>query len=279
MADYWIERDGARLGPFDEARILDDYNRGLLSSDDRLWVEGLEDWVTVEAAFAELRRDPDAPESLSLTPLEVPPETDSGPAATDTPAHRDAREEVARSHQDRGDFGYPYAGFWVRYGAVAIDSLITTLLFLAILAVLVYLSGLFGAQLMYSDARLNTLSLVVSWLYYAGLESGVHNATLGKRLFKLQVLRAEDHTGISFFLATARFGVSLLSLLLFAIGYLMQPFTPKKQALHDLATSTVVIVRAPYSRVLLGVVITVPIAIVIVSFVVGILVAMNEGLQ
>ena len=49
------------------------------------------------------------------------------------------------------------------------------------------------------------------------------------------------------------------------MGYLMQPFTPRKQALHDMATGTVVVVQAPYSGLLLGIIIAIGVLVPIAA--------------
>ena len=90
--------------------------------------------------------------------------------------------------------------------------------------------------------------MVLSWLYFATLESGPRCATYGKRAFHLQVLGADDLTRIGFLRATVRWLGRLLSTFLLFIGYLMQPFTPRKRALHDYIAGTVVVVQARYSR-------------------------------
>jgi uncharacterized RDD family membrane protein YckC len=252
MTDYWVERDGEQLGPFDEARILSDYDRGLLRPDDRLWAEGLEGWVSVEEAFAALQAPPGPDESLGLEPLASPLEPESDSVAAAEPAYRAAPEGPLDIGPSRAEFSFRYAGFWVRYGAVMIDTVIIFVLTVALIFALAFLNGLLGGELAYDDPRLNAFSFVISWLYYAGLEGGRHSATLGKRAFHLQVLHGHNLEPFGFLVGTARYGVSIISAMLLMIGYLMQPFTRKKQALHDLATGTVVIVRTPYSRPLLG---------------------------
>jgi uncharacterized RDD family membrane protein YckC len=59
------------------------------------------------------------------------------------------------------------------------------------------------------------------------------------------VVTDENGAKISFGRATGRhFGKYLSALILF-IGYLIQPFTAKRQALHDMLAGTLVVVRRP----------------------------------
>jgi uncharacterized RDD family membrane protein YckC len=84
--------------------------------------------------------------------------------------------------------------------------------------------------------------VVLTWLYFAGLESSAWQATLGKRATRLQVT---DRTGrrLSFGRATGRFFAKAISAITLLIGYLVAAFTPRKQALHDLIAGTVVVRR------------------------------------
>jgi uncharacterized RDD family membrane protein YckC len=108
----------------------------------------------------------------------------------------------------------------------------------------------------------NLLGLALSWLYFALLESGPRCATYGKRALHLQVLAAGDLTRIGFLRASARWVARLLSTILL-LGYLMQPFTPRKRALHDYIAGTVVVVQARYSRVLVGIMIAVMVLLIL----------------
>jgi uncharacterized RDD family membrane protein YckC len=95
------------------------------------------------------------------------------------------------------------------------------------------------------------VSMIINWLYFAGFESSRWQATLGKRALGIAVT---DLAGsrITFLRATARAFAHYLSLISFGIGYLIQPFTEKRQALHDLVAGTLVVTRATASGVALN---------------------------
>jgi uncharacterized RDD family membrane protein YckC len=83
--------------------------------------------------------------------------------------------------------------------------------------------------------------LVLQWLYYAWMESSEHQATLGKMALGLIVTDLDDRR-VSFARATGRFFAKIISgLIPLAIGYIMAGFTEKKQALHDMIASTLVL--------------------------------------
>ncbi len=85
--------------------------------------------------------------------------------------------------------------------------------------------------------------VLISWIYWARLESSPRQATLGKQTMGL-VVTDLDGRPLSFGRASARFALTLLSVLTLGIGYLMIAVTPRRQALHDMIAGTLV-VRGP----------------------------------
>lgn len=82
----------------------------------------------------------------------------------------------------------------------------------------------------------------LAWLYYALQESSSHQATLGKRIMHIKVVDLKGER-IGFWRATARYFGKMVSRFIFMIGFLMIPFTKKKQALHDKMARCLVIYR------------------------------------
>ena len=143
-----------------------------------------------------------------------------------------------------------YAGFWRRCLALLIDLAIVLLgcfvigFLMAVLLAIALLST--GSSAPGSDPTVSLVALlilfVLTWLYFAGLESSAWQATVGKRATRLLVT---DRMGqrLSFGRATGRFYAKALSALPLLIGYLVAAFTPRKQALHDLIAGTLVVRR------------------------------------
>jgi uncharacterized RDD family membrane protein YckC len=135
-----------------------------------------------------------------------------------------------------------YAGFWRRFVAFVIDSLILGIATFPIL--LRPLVNNIGTQLTlehyiefiggWSGAAIAFKLLVqlISWLYWASLESSAWQATPGKRILGLRVTDLEGKR-ITFARASGRFFGKILSEIPFLFGYLMAGFTARKQALHD----------------------------------------------
>ena len=145
----------------------------------------------------------------------------------------------------------PYSGFFRRALAFILDMLIvfipTALFFAPMTAAQALIfnnaadsslmqKGLFAATVF----SWQIIFLVVSWLYFALLESGKKQSTWGKRLLCIKVVD-EDGKRIGFAHATGRFFAKLISYFIFYIGFIMAGFTNRKRALHDMIASTYVV--------------------------------------
>lgn len=80
----------------------------------------------------------------------------------------------------------------------------------------------------------------LAWLYYALMESSVKQGTIGKMALRMKVTDLNGDR-ISFGRASGRFFGKIVSSLIFMIGYIMQAFTEKSQALHDIMAGTLVL--------------------------------------
>ncbi|HXJ16819.1 MAG TPA: RDD family protein [Candidatus Polarisedimenticolia bacterium] len=141
-----------------------------------------------------------------------------------------------------------YAGFWLRFVAFIIDAIvlwfagaIVMLPFMASLGLRGVLTGrppMMGpgdvVVLMGTFFWVIVARVALNWLYYAGFESSPWQATLGKKALGLEVtdLAAEADAG------------KIISSLTLLIGYIMAGFTEKKQALHDMIASCLVLRKA-----------------------------------
>ncbi len=155
-------------------------------------------------------------------------------------------------------FGYniSYAGFGKRALAHLIDS--TILMAISLLISQVFpapsqFNGLLGAIGFYellilfitpgAIFYLTSLSfwgIIITWLYYALMESSSAQATLGKMVMQIKVTDNRNKR-IGFGRATGRFfGMYLSSFILF-IGFFMVLFTQRKQGLHDLMADCLVV--------------------------------------
>lgn len=147
--------------------------------------------------------------------------------------------EFYTQEEDRKPIHLTYAKFSVRLVAFLIDWILLSILSALALTVL----GLPLVPDIYDyEARLkmNFISIVIGWLYYAGFESSSYQATPGKQIMGIFVTDTEGYA-ITFSRATGRFFGRLLSGLLLLIGYIMAAFTERRQALHDILAKTLVL--------------------------------------
>jgi uncharacterized RDD family membrane protein YckC len=137
-----------------------------------------------------------------------------------------------------------YAGFWKRFAAFLIDSIILSIvcfvLFIPFLGLLGL--GVLDASLNEDDpsggfvialitAYVGTILAVTiaSWLYYALMEASHFQATPGKMALGIVVTDLNGNR-VSFGRATGRY-----------FGFIIAAFTERKQALHDIIASCLVI--------------------------------------
>jgi uncharacterized RDD family membrane protein YckC len=138
-----------------------------------------------------------------------------------------------------------YAGFWLRFLAWLIDALISCAISFPLGIIIGLIMAASGSDLNSGDLLLvrlstNGFSIVAGWLYYSLCESSSWQATVGKKVLGLRVTDL-DGQRISFLNATGRHFAKILSGLILGIGFIMVAFTERKQGLHDMVASTLVV--------------------------------------
>jgi len=150
-----------------------------------------------------------------------------------------------------------YAGFWLRFVAHLIDNLLMGVIFAALLVPVFLLTGVGAAlhginpdrppdpaviaTLVSAGLLLAGGSLLVGWLYFAYFESSEWQGTVGKKVMNLIVTDLAGNR-ISFARASGRYFAKFITILIpFMIGYIMAGFTERKQAIHDMIASCLVL--------------------------------------
>jgi uncharacterized RDD family membrane protein YckC len=157
-----------------------------------------------------------------------------------------------------------YAGFWLRLVAHLLDGFILSVPVMIMLAIIFLGTGAsaifknfpdsppdpgeaagaaIGIAFISAIAIFAVITVIGSWLYYAGFESSSWQATPGKKVLNLYVT---DLTGaqVSFGRATGRYFAKFVTQLIpMFIGYILAGITERKQALHDMIASTLVLRR------------------------------------
>lgn len=154
-----------------------------------------------------------------------------------------------------------YGGFWIRFLAMLVDSVI----------VMTVLVALLFAVITFLPAAMPVMTIVyffAPFLYFVVMHASARQATYGKALLGM-VVTSSDGERISLLRSLGRELGKFLSALPLALGYVIAAFTERKQALHDFVATTTV-VRHDTGRVFLGVLIGVfgwlaPVAIIFVA--------------
>ena len=138
-----------------------------------------------------------------------------------------------------------YAGFWWRFLAYLIDTMLTACVFFPlgfILGVVIIASGEEpnSAPMIAARLGLNGVSILVTWLYFALCESSSWQGTVGKKVLGLRVTDLNG-TPINFGKAAGRHFGKIVSGLILGIGFIMIAFTEQKQGLHDITAGTLVL--------------------------------------
>lgn len=162
---------------------------------------------------------------------------------------------------------FKYAGFWRRVLAHFIDQIILGFISsIIIIPIMVFLGfGIFSRfnnsngfqienasfrpeELSYYEISLlislvvviTIVSIIISWLYYALMESSRKQATVGKLILNIRVTTLSGER-ISFGRATGRYFAKILSSLILGLGYLVMLFSERKQTLHDMLSGCIII--------------------------------------
>ena len=120
-----------------------------------------------------------------------------------------------------------YAGFWYRVLAYIIDFIILAIVswIVALVTIIIFPIGII-------------MNLLISWLYFAVLQSSKSQSTFGMRICDIKIYN-EQLKRASFWRLTGRFLSTGLSALILFIGFFMIGFTKRKQGLHDKVARTI----------------------------------------
>jgi uncharacterized RDD family membrane protein YckC len=131
-----------------------------------------------------------------------------------------------------------YAGFWIRFLAYFIDSILMGIVNVIILYAVVGIDTLADPQ--EGNFMSNVLTILVPLLYFTLMQSSSKQATLGKMAVGVKVVNSEGGI-ISFPQAIGRYLSKIPSALILLGGFIWAGIDSKKQALHDKMAGTYVV--------------------------------------
>ncbi len=203
--DWYYAEAGRQVGPIDDAAFRRLAAEGTIREETLVWQAGMSAWLPY--------RDLNVPTRNCALPESV------------LPAGR-----------------LKYAGFWIRFGAAAIDGIIEYVILLMVGGLAFGIAGVDFNNLpamMFAEGALLLVQLLLGFAFEVWF-IGKLGATPGKLVCGLTVV-GSDGTKLSYQRAMARYGAKLISSIPFFIGYLMVAFDIEKRALHDRICDTRVI--------------------------------------
>ncbi|MCP1372925.1 RDD family protein [Dyella lutea] len=232
--EIWIGRNGERHGPYKEADVRQWLRSGQVAGDDLGWYDGLADWQPLSSLF---------PDELNQATSATPPPFSAAPLP---------EQATTVALED-------YAGFWKRFAAYIVDSLV---LYIPNLMILSAMGGEVGreqlsnavqnaagnfdlvmhaySQYLSANAGTSFVTALVAWLYFAFCESSAWQATVGKLALGIRVTDLHG-ARISLPRALGRYPAKMLSAIILLFGFMMAGWTQRKQALHDMIAGTLVL--------------------------------------
>lgn len=202
--------NGSQEGPVLEEHLRQLFQLRQLQPETMVWTQGLKNWVIASSV-------------KGLVPPTSPTYPPPPPSVYQT---RSAEQQ--------------YAGFWKRFAAAFIDSIILTVLGGVVGFVIGFVYGATTGTAEGVKFLGGIGGVIIGWLYSAALESSEKQATLGKMALGIKVTDLNGRR-ISFGKATGRHFGKILSSLIVGIGYLMVAFTTRKQGLHDMMAGCLVV--------------------------------------
>ena len=125
-----------------------------------------------------------------------------------------------------------YAGFWRRYAALSVDSVLLIVVMLLAIAADIDVMG----------SMVNIVLSLAGLIYYVAMESSPMQATVGKMLVGIYVTDT-DGDRISMLRSLGRTAAKIVSAIPLYIGFLIAAFTGRKQGLHDMIAGCLVLRR------------------------------------
>ncbi len=260
----WFYADEARQqhGPVMADALQALLAQGQIHRDTLVWREGMSSWQPL-GEVAEL---------LPVTTPSVLPSSGIGDVAQSTPtmvavqtnSHQPeplpgqtawmAQGQAGAVEIDRSDI--VYAGFWRRFAAYWLDSMVLGMLSYIIILPAAMILG-FSMESAASGEPSTGLVLgimlptyllvfLLQALYFAWMHSRPAQASLGKMAIGIKVCD-ENGERISFGRGFARFFALILAALPFNIGLIIAGFTDKKRGLHDMMCKTLVVDKWAYT--------------------------------
>ncbi|MDR1075185.1 MAG: RDD family protein [Xanthomonadaceae bacterium] len=245
---YYADIDRQQHGPLPPSLIGDRFRAGEISMETLVWCDGMPEWRPLREFADEFALIP-----VTQPPLSAKPEQ-AGAAETPVADSGEYTPYAAPIAALSGDIApvtggeIVYAGFWKRVAAYCVDSVviwvistvINTIVMIVMIALMAGGTRTSETTVLIFQMVMYLISTLLTAAYYASFHSSQGKATLGKMAVGIKVVRS-DGSRISLARGVGRYFATILSSLIFCIGFIMAAFTQRKQALHDMICDTLVV--------------------------------------
>lgn len=270
MKWYYAE-GGKKVGPLAEADIRRLAHQGKITRNTPVWNQGVSKWVpygalpggaSCGASHVQKQGGTGGAMAAGATATSVKQSPEGGVACSKCGgSFRD--EEVIRydgsiicvsckpvfSQKSKEGAALPsslqYAGFWIRFGAKFIDSVILGFANTILTAVLGLFVSSGYATAAEQQAAADAPSLIaagVVQIFYVTFFVGKYAATPGKMACRIKIVTPEGDR-VSYGRAFGRYFGEMLSFITVGIGYIMAAFDDEKRSLHDRICGTRVVMK------------------------------------
>ena len=232
--NWYYANSGEKQGPVDQSAFDRLAAEGVIQQSTLVWHEGLTEW----------QRYADAEPAMYCTECGKPYATGFMLQYGTSWVCANCKPHFAQKIREGTLFAsrFPYAGFWIRFGAHSIDGVILTIVTTFINF---FLIGFVSLRRMDPMSMIASLSSVYTAQFaltaaYQSLFLWKYGGTPGKLMLGLKVVRP-DGSGLSLGISFGRYAATLVSGFTMGIGYLMAAVDDEKRALHDRLCGTRVI--------------------------------------
>jgi uncharacterized RDD family membrane protein YckC len=243
--NWYYAREGRQVGPLSEQDLQAQVATGVVGADTLVWHEGMAAWQPYGTVTGEPAAGPSiSPPTCSQCGRAAAPDDmlrfgDRWVCASCKPVFVQGLKEGAITPEQ-----LRYGGFWIRFGAWAIDVIILSVIrFVLYLPILM---TMFGAQSQNPSMAMIGAQMLVNLFDFAircGYQTffvGKFGATPGKMVCGLKIVMP-DGGRFGYPRALARFFAKIISYLTLCIGFIMAGFDDEKRALHDRICDTRVV--------------------------------------
>ncbi len=247
---YYADGD-QQVGPIGKAELQSLVKAKKVNAKTLVWQDGMEDWQEL-GIFVRSRRNQSTPEDQAVIPAQRSVCSECGRAYAEEEMIRfnDAWicagckpafiQKVKEGVSVAGAMNY--AGFWIRFGAIAIDGFI---MWIFTMILFIPLGIIMPTSNDNPFVALSFMPLILLLQYaipavYDTWFVGKYGATPGKMACKLKIVVA-DGGRVSYSRALGRHFAKWLSSIILGIGFIMAVFDDERRTLHDRICETRVV--------------------------------------